>query len=112
KNGRNYIYCMDARTIDDQLFSRKIIFAGFLLLLLHAGITVAVVLANRQYKPTRSLYEKTRDSNTAYRMEKTNELETIRDSITNIVDSHESLSNSMLMQRPFARGQQIGRAHV
>ena len=105
QNGWKYISLMDARQIDDQLFSRKIIFAGFLLVLLLAGITVAVVLANRQYKPIRSLYEKTRDSDTAYGMEKTNELETIRDSITNIVDSHESLSNSMLMQRPFARGQ-------
>src|SRR5699024_3955092 len=84
------------------LFPYTTLFRSVLLL---AGITVAVVLANRQYKPIRSLYEKTRDSDTAYGVEKTNELETIRDSITNIVDSHESISNSMLMQRPFARGQ-------
>lgn len=105
QNGWKYITLMDARQIDDQLLLRKIIFAGLLLVLLLTGITAAVVLANRQYKPIRSLYEKTRDSNTLYGAEKTNELETIRQSITNIVDSNESLNNSMLMQRPFARGQ-------
>src|SRR5699024_7684786 len=62
-NDLTFISFMNAKQIDNLLYYRKLFSIMLISLLLLAGVVLAVVLANRQYKPIRHLYEKTRDKN-------------------------------------------------
>lgn len=104
-NDWTFISFMNAKQVDDLLVFRKVLFITMLTVLLFAGIVVAVIFANRQYKPIRNLYEKTRGTNNTVSETNGNELDTINNAIANIVESHENLSNRVLIQRPFARDQ-------
>lgn len=106
-NDWTFISFMNAKQIDNLLYYRKLFSIMLISLLLLAGVVLAVVLANRQYKPIRHLYEKTRDKNNKSSISKGNELDTINNAISDIVESHEKLSNRVLIQNPFARDQLI-----
>lgn len=104
-NDWTFISLMNAKQIDNLLLSRKLLFIILLTILLLAGISAAIIFANKQYKPIRNLYEKTRESNKTLPEIKGNELDTINYAIADIIESHENLSNRVLIQKPFARDQ-------
>src|SRR5699024_12082494 len=101
-NDWTFISFMNAKQIDNLLYYRKLFSIMLISLLLLAGVVLAVVLANRQYKPIRHLYEKTRDKNNKSSILKENELDTINNAISDIVYVHVNISNMVLILNTFA----------
>ncbi|WP_172840476.1 helix-turn-helix domain-containing protein [Virgibacillus phasianinus] len=107
-SGWTFISLMDADQFFGKLDQTKTIIMGTLAILLFVGLALAIFLGRNQYKPIRSLFEMTNKKETGH-MNDGNELEKIRNTITNVFEDHQTLNETMYKQKPFARDQLLVR---
>ncbi|MBO0991533.1 helix-turn-helix domain-containing protein [Bacillus sp. SD088] len=105
-SGWTFVTLMDS----DQFFERVIHRATFiivlLIIILLVGLAAAILLGKKQYRPIQGLFEfakmgSTKTSNWGGE----NELEAIRQTITTIFKDHKSLSETVDLQKPYAKEQ-------
>ncbi|MBR7795776.1 helix-turn-helix domain-containing protein [Agaribacter marinus] len=101
-----FITVMDSNQFFKRLGNTSLIVFILLVIIFIIGFILAILLGNNQYKPIRNIVEITRKGkNNTQEMEGGNELETIRQTITNVFEDHQTLNEAMYMQKPFARDQ-------
>ncbi|GGJ51978.1 helix-turn-helix domain-containing protein [Virgibacillus salexigens] len=101
-----FITLMDTNQFFKRLDNTTLLILGMLIILLIIGFILAVLIGKNQYKPIRNIVEITRKGKNGNReFEGRNELETIRKTITSAFEDHQTLNETMYMQKPFARDQ-------
>lgn len=105
-SGWKFITLMDTDLFFKRLDNSTILISAILVIILIIGFILAIILGKNQYKPIRNLFEITkRDGRKNTDSEDTNELETIRKTITDVFEDQQILNKTMYLQRPFAREQ-------
>ena len=105
-SGWTFMTVMDT----DQFFASVVHMQTFIVLVLISvvliGSVVAIVFGRIQYKPIQNLSELIKmKGKLNLKFQGRNELETIRNVISRVLEDHQNLSETAYLQKPFAKGQ-------
>jgi len=104
-NGWKLITIMNTNQFFKQVNHKRMIVFLVLIFLFLIGFLIAILLGKSQYTPIGKLFEFTKSHDQDKYSHNKGELESIRDSITNVYESHKSLSRTIYLQKPFAKDQ-------
>lgn len=105
-SGWTFITLMDTDQFLERVFHMRTFIITILIFLLFVGIIIAVLFGSKQYKPIRKLFELTQKSDKQnVEIMELNEFENIGNTIAKAFLTHQSLNETIFLQKPFAKEQ-------
>ncbi|KRG15811.1 hypothetical protein ACA30_04345 [Virgibacillus soli] len=105
-SGWTFLTLMDADQFFERVVHREAFIMMLLVILFLVGLIVAILLGKKQYRPIRGLLEMTTMGNgRRNNWQGENELDVIHKTITKVFKDHKSLSETVDLQKPYAKKQ-------
>ncbi|MCJ7840605.1 helix-turn-helix domain-containing protein [Lederbergia sp. NSJ-179] len=109
-SGWTFMTLMDADQFFERVVHRETFVMVLLLTLFLVGLTMAILLGQKQYKPIQGLLEIAKmSSSKTTNWEGENELDALRQTITTVFKDHKSLSETVDLQKPYAKEQLLAK---
>lgn len=109
-SGWTFVTLMDAGQFFERVVHRETFIIVLSIILLLVGLVIAILLGKKQYQPIQGLFEFAKMSSTkTTTWDGENELDAIRQTITDIFKDHKSLSETVDLQKPYAKEQLLAK---
>ncbi|GAB2542350.1 cache domain-containing protein [Gracilibacillus alcaliphilus] len=104
-SGWTFVTIMDTDQFTDRVIQQETLWGVLCMILLIIGVTVAVLMAQNQYRPIERLAKLTKNNQPAANWSDRNEIETIHQTIADMMEDRQQLSETIDLQEPYAKGQ-------
>ncbi|WP_066188207.1 helix-turn-helix domain-containing protein [Gracilibacillus timonensis] len=104
-SGWTFITVMDVEQFTERVVQRETFFVLLIVILFIVGVILAIIIGQNQYRPIKRLASLTQVSKNRYTQKGQNEIEALHQSITDILNDRQHLTETLDLQEPYAKDQ-------